>query len=87
MTFSDTEMKELGKSTQINIYNTRSLIRALKYVSDILQTEEAFTMEEYTHTHTHTHAQTHTHTHTHTHTNTHTRTRTPNLFDKSHFYS
>ena len=87
MTFSDTEMKELGKSTQIHIYNTRSLIRALKYVSDILQTEEAFTMEEYTHTHTHTHAQTHTHTHTHTHKHTHTRTRTPNLFDKSHFYS
>ena len=87
MTFSDTEMKELGKSTQINIYNTRSLIRALKYVSDILQTEEAFTMEEYTHTYTHTHAQTHTHTHTHTHKHTHTRTRTPNLFDKSYFYS
>ena len=71
MTFSDTEMKELGKSTQINIYNTRSLIRALKYVSDILQTEEAFTMEEYTHTHTHTHAETHTHTHAHTNTHTH----------------
>ena len=27
MTFSDTEMKELGRSTQINIHNTRSLIR------------------------------------------------------------
>ena len=85
MTFSDIEMKELGKSTQINIYNTRSLIRALKYVSDILQTEEAFTMEEYTHTHTYTPM--HKHTHTQTHTHTHTRTGTPNLFDKSHFYS
>ena len=76
MTFSDTEMKELGKSTQINIYNTRSLIRALKYVSDILQTEEAFTMEEYTHTHTYTHPCTNTHTHTHTNTHTHTHTYT-----------
>ena len=27
MTFSDTEMKELGRSTQISIHNTRSLIR------------------------------------------------------------
>ena len=27
----------------------------LKYVSDILQTEEAFTVEEYTHSHIHTH--------------------------------
>ena len=69
MAFSATEIKELGRSTQINIRNTRSLIRALKYVSDILQTEEAFTVEEYKPTHTHTHAHnTHTHTHTHTHT-------------------
>ena len=30
MTFSDTEMKELGKSTQINIPNTRSLICSLR---------------------------------------------------------
>ena len=27
------------------------------HVSDILQTEEAFTVEQYTHTHTHTHTQ------------------------------
>ena len=53
MTFLDTEMKELVGRTQINIHNTRSLIRALKYVSDIFQTEEAFTVEEYKHTHTH----------------------------------
>ena len=52
MTFLDTEMKELVGRTQINIHNTRSLIRALKYVSDIFQTEEAFTVEEYKHTHT-----------------------------------
>ena len=28
MTFLDTEMKELGRNTQINIHNTRSLIHA-----------------------------------------------------------
>ena len=55
MTFSGTEMKELGRSTQINIHNTRLLIRALNYVSEILRTEEAFTVEEHKHTHTHAH--------------------------------
>ena len=50
-------MKELARSTQINIHNIRSLIRALKYVSDILQTEEAYTVEEYKHTYTHTRTQ------------------------------
>ena len=39
---------------------------SLKYISDILQTEEVFTVEEYTYTHTHT--QTHTQTHSHIHT-------------------
>ena len=72
MTFSDTEMKELGRGTAHNTHNITSLIRTLKHVSDILQTEEVFTVEEYKHTHTHTHTNTHTHTHTHTHTNTHT---------------
>ena len=49
-------MKKLGRRNQINIYNTRSLIRALKYVSDILHTEKAFTVEEYKqHTRTHAH--------------------------------
>ena len=60
MTFSDTEMMELGRKHPTNIHNTRSLIRTLKYVLDILQTEEAFTVEEYKHTHTRTHARTHT---------------------------
>ena len=50
MTFSDTAMMELG-ITQ-STHNSRSLIRTLKYVLDILQTEEAFTVEEYKHTHT-----------------------------------
>ena len=57
MTFSDTAMMELGIMQSTNIHNTRSLIRTLKYVLDILQTEEAFTVEEYKHTHTHTHTQ------------------------------
>ena len=30
------------------------------YVSDVLQSEEAFTVDEFTHTHIHTHTQTHT---------------------------
>ena len=45
-------MKELGSSTAYNTHNTTSLIRTLKYVSDILQMEEAFTVEEYKHTRT-----------------------------------
>ena len=52
MTFSDTAMMELGITQSTNIHNTRSLIRTLKYVLDILLTEEAFTVEEYKHTHT-----------------------------------
>ena len=52
MTFSDTAMMELGITQSANICNTRSLIRTLEYVLNILQTEEAFTVEEYTHTHT-----------------------------------
>ena len=47
-------MKELGSGTAYNTHNTTSMIRTLKHVSDILQTEEAFTVKEYTHTHTHT---------------------------------
>ena len=42
---------EHGITLSTNINNTRSLIRTLKYVLDILQTEEAFTLEEYKHTH------------------------------------
>ena len=61
MTFSDTEMKKLGRSTRINTHNTKSLFRALKNVSNILQTEGAFRVEEYKHT---KHTQRYTHTHT-----------------------
>ena len=49
-------MRELGSGIAYNTHNTTSLLRTLKYVSDILQTEEAFTVEEYKHTHTHTQA-------------------------------
>ena len=40
----------------------------LKYVEDILQTEDVLTVEEYTDTHTHAHAHTHTYTHTYAQT-------------------
>ena len=56
MTFLDTEMKELGRGIQINTHNI-----PLMYVSDILQTEETFTVKEYTQTRAHTHTHTHTH--------------------------
>ena len=45
MKFSDTEMIELGRKPPTNIHNIRSLIRTLKHVLDILQTEEAFTLD------------------------------------------
>ena len=41
----------IGITQSTNINNTRSLICTLKYVLDILQTEEAFTVEEYKHPH------------------------------------
>ena len=44
-------MMELGITQSTNTHNTKSLIRILKYVLNIMQTEEAFTVEEYTHTH------------------------------------
>ena len=36
MTFFDMEIKEFGRSTQLNTHNTRSLIRILKYDQDIV---------------------------------------------------
>ena len=44
---------ELGITQPTSIHNTRSLIRILKYILDILQTEEALTVKEYKHTQTH----------------------------------
>ena len=52
MAFSDTAMMELDIRQSTDIHNTRSLILALRYVLEILRTEEAFTVEEYKHTHT-----------------------------------
>ena len=60
MIVSDTEMMELGIRHATNIHNTRLLIRTLKNVLDILQTEESFTVKEYKHTHTHTNTSTQT---------------------------
>ena len=46
---------KLGITQSTNIHNTRSLIRTLKHVLDILQTEEAFMVEEYKQTHKYRH--------------------------------
>ena len=62
MTFSDMEIKELRRSTQINIHNTRSSIRTSEVclrhlaVGESLHGGRIYT-QTYTHTHTHTHAQ------------------------------
>ena len=74
-------MKKLGRSTQHNTRNTRSLICTLKYVPDIVA--EGIN-DPHTHIHIHTHPPTHPHTHTHTHTHKHTHTHT--LAKKINFY-
>ena len=61
MTFSDTEMNELGRSTWNDTHNITSMMRTPQYVSNILQTEEIFTVEEYKQRNTYTHTHTHTH--------------------------
>ena len=53
MAFSDSEINKLCRSTSNDTHNLTLLIR-LKYVSDILDTEETFTVEENKHRHTHT---------------------------------
>ena len=70
MTFSDTEMMELGRKHPTNIHNTRSLIRTLKYVLDICRI-----WKKNINTHTDTHTRAHTHARTDTRANTHTRAR------------
>ena len=57
MTFSDTEMKELGRGTQINIHNTRSFIRAFKYVPQGHLADERNLHGGRIHIHTYTHNQ------------------------------
>ena len=76
MTFSDMEIKELRRSTQINIHNTRSSIRTSEVCLRHLAVGESLHGGRiYTQTYTHTHTNTHRHTHTHTHTRTHTHTQ------------
>ena len=62
MTFLDTVMKELGRSTKQNIHNTRSLIRAPQVCLKHLADGSLHGGRIYTHTHTYTRARTHTHT-------------------------
>ena len=53
-------MKEPGRSTLNNTDNTRSLIRTLRYVPDIVADERSLFGERiHTHTHSHTHTQAH----------------------------
>ena len=54
MTFSDTEMKERGRSTQINIHNTRSLICAPQVCLKTFCRRKKPSQWKNTHTHTHT---------------------------------
>ena len=60
-----------GQAEESNVFNNTSLICSL--VLQLIQTDEAFTVNGRTHTHTHIHTRAHTHTHTHTHTHMHTR--------------
>ena len=55
MTSSDTEMKERGRSTQINIHNTRSLICAPQVCLKTFCRRKKPSQWKNTHTHTHTH--------------------------------
>ena len=68
MTYLETEMKELGRSswndTQHNIVDP--------YLSSMSQTSHSRKkLSRWKSINTHTHAHTHTHTHTHTHAHTH----------------
>ena len=60
MKFLDKEMKEFGRSIQINTLNTRSLIRTphvcLRHLAD---GRSPYGDTVHTHTHTHTHARKH----------------------------
>ena len=51
MTYLEMEMKELSRNTWNDTHHTTSSILPLEYVSDVLQMEEASTVEEYKHTH------------------------------------
>ena len=66
-TFFDIEIRNLAEAPRLIFTTQDCWFLPLKYVSDILQTEKALTVEEYKHKHTHTYTHTHTHTHIHTH--------------------
>ena len=51
MTYLEMEMKELSRNTWNDTHHTTSFILPLENVSDVLQMEEASTVEEYKHTH------------------------------------
>ena len=70
MTFSDTEMKKLGRGPS-DTHNKRLFIRISQVCHRSLAVGRSQQVKEYKHTHTHT--RTHTHTHTHTHTQSHTQ--------------
>ena len=53
-----------GQAEESNVFNNTSLICSL--VLQLIQTDEAFTVNGRTHTHTHIHTRAHTHTHMHT---------------------
>ena len=62
-------MKDLGRGTQLNIDNTRSLIHVPQvYFRHLADRRSLHGGRIHIHTHTHTHTQTHTQTHTHIHT-------------------
>ena len=71
ITFLYLGMKDLGRGTQLNIDNTRSLIHVpqvyFRHLAD-RRSLHGGRIHIHTHTHTHTHTQTHTQTHTHIHT-------------------
>ena len=59
MSFLEKEMKERGRSAQIDAYSTRLLICTP-------QVCPRYPFRQINHTNTHTHTHTHTHRHTHT---------------------
>ena len=71
MTFSDTDMKELGRSTQKKITIQDPYLSSMSQTScSRKKLSQWKNVNTHTHTHTHTHTRTHTHAHTHTHTHT-----------------
>ena len=69
ITFLYLGMKDLGRGTQLNIDNTRSLIHVPQvYFRHLADRRSLHGGRIHIHTHTHTHTHKHTHKHTHTYT-------------------